>query len=90
MTRGKLISFALALCAATFASAQQWPIGDPAWYAPTPEPWRLTVGWGSEWIFPLFLIFAVVALGVGIFLLTHRGHGPHRWTRHPRNWRHGR
>ena len=76
---GRLIALALGLCTATLAGAQQWPVGDLAWYTPEPVPmW----GWISGWIPPLLMLFVVVAAGAGMFFLMHRtSQHPHHWPR---------
>jgi uncharacterized membrane protein len=80
---GRLMVLALALGSTTFASAQQWPVGEPTWYYPGPSQtmWMWSGGWSFGWIFPLLALCFMVAVGVGIFLMVHRayGHASHRW-----------
>jgi uncharacterized membrane protein len=78
---GKLMVLALALGSTTFASAQQWPVGEPTWYYPEPSQMMWSVSLGFGWIFPLLALCFMVAVGVGIFLMVHRTHGhvSHHW-----------
>jgi putative membrane protein len=80
---GRLMVLALALGAAAFASAQQWPVGEPTWYYPEPSQmmWMWSGGLGFGWIFPLLVLGFMIAVGVGIFLMVHRTHGHtlHHW-----------